>query len=146
MWAGGVAKPGQTRRTQDQCTRHHFFSPHSELLDERSRPLGVRGFKSHPLHLNSAFFEACVVASGGIARRLSTARPLLTGTAYLSRDPAGNKYTRARRQSRAKVLQLGSRARRSGPAALFIDNMSISAPTEMAAAAFMVQLLQNTSF
>jgi hypothetical protein len=37
FWSlGGVAKPGQTRRTQDQ--------------NRRSRPLGVRGFESHPLH------------------------------------------------------------------------------------------------
>ena len=34
---GGVAKPGQTRRTQD-------------LKKGRSRPSGVRGFESHLLH------------------------------------------------------------------------------------------------
>jgi hypothetical protein len=35
--SGGVAKPGQTRRTQDK-----YY--------DKSRPLGVRGFESHLLH------------------------------------------------------------------------------------------------
>ena len=37
--SGGVAKPGQTRRTQDKSN-----------INGKSRPLGVRGFESHLLH------------------------------------------------------------------------------------------------
>ena len=36
---GGVAKPGQTRRTQDKSR-----------YNDKSRPSGVRGFESHLLH------------------------------------------------------------------------------------------------
>ena len=38
--SGGVAKPGQTRRTQDN----------NKKIKDKSRPSGVRGFESHLLH------------------------------------------------------------------------------------------------
>ncbi len=41
---GGVAKPGQTRRTQDKL-----------FINDKSRPSGVRGFESHLLHLTKYF-------------------------------------------------------------------------------------------
>ena len=42
---GGVAKPGQTRRTQDKL-----------FINDKSRPSGVRGFESHLLHLTHKVF------------------------------------------------------------------------------------------
>ena len=59
--SGGVAKPGQTRRTQDRiCMAPFLLATHIEWekkRDEWSRPLGVRGFESHPLHLTPFCIE-----------------------------------------------------------------------------------------